>query len=365
MQSLLTNKKNILEIIEKVENFDSSLFSHYNISNIPIYEDTISIVMTASNRSRQVYYTLKTIQKCTFQNIQVIIVDDSDTDPIEKHMLDNLPFNIDFIIIKKENKNWINPVVNYNIGFKFIKGSKVVIQNGEVCHVGDILGWISKYTFDNNYYVFDVKATSSLENNEIIYNTENLTTEIYNENIYYLWYQNRKTCNNYHFLTALTKNTFDLIKNFSYDYSFGFAYDDNDFLLKIKSKNINIINLFNEDYNFGGIHLWHNYGYNMQHIENNEKIFIYKNNEFELFNKYIDFIYFKDINIKYNKNLDLLQLQKLLIQFTELKIINFNIDQKNVNNKIKDFQKSYINGYCYKNPKILFPKNLIINFYYI
>ena len=156
MQTLLSNKDSINEIKKKVDNLDNSLFIHYNYSNIPIYNDTISIVMTSSNRSRQVYYTLETIKKCSFKNIHVILVDDSDIDPIKKECINGYAFHIDLIYIRTENKNWINPVVNYNIGFKFIKGSKVVIQNSEVCHVGDVLGWISKNITDNNYYCFDV-----------------------------------------------------------------------------------------------------------------------------------------------------------------------------------------------------------------
>jgi hypothetical protein len=59
----------------------------------------------------------------------------------------------------------------------------------------------------------------------------------------------------------MTRNTFELVKNFSYDYTFGLDFDDNDFLLKIKSKNINIINLFHDEYNLGGIHLHHTSSY--------------------------------------------------------------------------------------------------------
>ena len=150
MQSLLANKKNILKLIDKVENFDNSLFAHYNIPNITIYDDTISIIMTSCNRSKQVYYTLKTIEKCTFKNIQVILVDDSDIDPIKKEELDKYPFYIDFIVIKKENKNWINPVINYNIGFKFIKGGNIILQNAEVCHVGDVISYIQPLFCDDH-----------------------------------------------------------------------------------------------------------------------------------------------------------------------------------------------------------------------
>ena len=290
MQTLFENKDTIIEIRRKIESLDSSLFTHYNIPNIPIYDDTISIVMTSSNRSKQVYYTLKTIEKCSFKHVHLIIVDDSNIDPINKDILCGYPFNIDFICIRGENKKWNNPVLNYNIGFQFIKGNKVVIQNAEVCYVGDILGFVSSNIIDNNYYIFDVNGVSSLENNEIIYNTDNLTTEIYNENIYLHWYQTRIRCVNYHFLTALTRKTFELVKNFSYDYTFGFAYDDDDFLLKIKSKNINLVNLFNDIYNFGGIHLWHNFSYKSGYIESNVEIFEKKNKYYILNNIYLDIL---------------------------------------------------------------------------
>jgi hypothetical protein len=366
MQTLISNKSKILQIIEKIENFDNSLFIHYNIPNIPINDNTISIVMTSSNRSKQVYFTLKTIYKCSFKNIQVIIIDDSDIDPVNKKILNIFPFNIDFIVIKRENKNWNNPVVNYNIGFKFIKGSKVVIQNGEICYIGDILTWISTNTFDNNYYVFDVKGVSSQENNQIIYNTENLTTEIYKKDIYLHWFQGKMRCLNYHFLTCMTTKTFNKIKNFSYDYTFGFAYDDDDFVLKIKSNKINIINLFHDEYNFGGIHLWHsNSGNNLKNIESNQYIYKLKKKEYDLSGKYSDFLYIKDININLNKNINLLSLQNLLIKFKTIKIINFNISKKNMTKQINTFQKSLLRGYCYKNSKIKIPKNLYFKFNYI
>ena len=292
MQTLFENKDSIFEIKKKVDGLDNSLFIHYNYPNIPIYDDTISIVMTSSNRSRQVYYTLETIKKCSFKNIHVIIVDDSDIDPIKKEELEKYPYHIDLVYIRTENKNWINPVVNYNIGFKFIKGSRVVIQNAEVCYVGDILGWISTNITDNNYYSFDVKAINSFENNEVIYNTNNLMNNIYlKDNLFSMWYHGRNNITNYHFLTAMTRNTFELVKNFSYDYTFGIDYDDNDFLLKIKSKQINIVNLFNDEYFLGGIHLYHISSYlKWVNVISNSEIFNKKLNHYNNFNEYIEFL---------------------------------------------------------------------------
>jgi hypothetical protein len=368
MQALKYNKNKIIDIIKKVENLDNSLFIHYNYANIPIYPDTISIVMTSSNRSRQVYYTLKTIEKCSFKHIHIIIVDDSEKDPIKKEIINGYAFHIDLICIRSENKNWINPNVNYNIGFKFIKGSKVIIQNSEVCYIGDILGFVSNNIIDNNYYIFDVNAVSSLENNEIIYNTDNLTTNIYNENIYLDWYQNRNRCVNYHFLTALTKKTFDLVQNFSYDYTLGFAYDDDDFLLKIQSKKINIVNLFNDIYNFGGIHLWHNFSYKSGNIESNIEIFEKKKNYYAKTGEYIDMIdqILPDIvKIDILPDSDLLEIQNLFMKFVNITELYFYINKKKMTPAINTFRKCILKGYLYKNSGIKIPDNLKIKFYYI
>ena len=246
--------------------------------------------MTSSNRSKQVYYTLNTIQNSDYKNIQVIIVDDSDNDPILEINLRKYPFYIDLICIKKENRNWHNPCVNYNIGFQFIKGSKVVIQNGEVCHVGDFLSYVNNIN-DNNYYVCDVKAVKSFNENNIIYNNKELTTDIYEKNLFLMWYQGRERVCNYHFLSALTKNTFDSIKNFSYDFTYGNGGDDDDLLLKIISKKINIVNLFQDLYHFGGIHLYHTSSYlKWVNVESNLEIFNKKLEHYNNFNEYIELL---------------------------------------------------------------------------
>ena len=253
MQTLL------VEIKKKVEGKDVSLYDHVEIPNIPITGETISIVMTACNRSKQTYFTLQTIQNSSHKAIQVILVDDSDVDIITNEELEKYPFYIDFISIKRQNKNWINPVVNYNIGFGYIQGSKVVIQNAEVCHVGDVLGYMAEKLTHDNYYVCDVRAAKSLSANNDIYKINTNQIDIYkNDSLFGIWYQGRDRMVNYHFLSGMTVDTFNKIKSFSYDYTMGISYDDDDFLLKIIANKINVVNLFHDEFHFGGIHLWHN-----------------------------------------------------------------------------------------------------------
>jgi len=293
METLFRHKDEIFDLKQKVKSLDSSLFSYdrYNGDNI-IDENTISIVMTSSNRSKQTLFTLSTIEKSKIKNVQVILVDDSDVDPINmSHFSENhFSFSIDFIKINREMKNWHNPGVNYNIAFEFIKGSKIVIQNAEVCHIGDVLQLVSESCHDNNnYYVFDVKAISSYENNEIIYKSSADTVDIYNLEIYYDWYQSELNNRKYHFLCALHRNTFSKIKDFCYDYAFGSSYDDDDFLLKIFSKNINIVNLFHQHYAVGGIHLYHGDPViRARTAELNETLFRKKQTIYNNTGKYID-----------------------------------------------------------------------------
>ena len=307
MNTLAHSKQHIFNIKKKVqEPSDGSMYSHDRINHFTIDEQTISIVMTSSNRTKQLYFTLKTMEKSLFKNIQVIIVDDSDTDPVTIADLESLHLNfcIDLIKIKREHKNWHNPLVNYNIGFKFIRGGKVIIQNSEVCHIGDVLQFVNQQVFDKHYYVFDVKASLNYDTNEEIYKKDTSNVAIFNENLFYMWYQGEYFNRNFHFLTALSRQTFDKIKEFSYDYTMGSCYDDDDFLLKIKANGIPIINIFHNNHNVGGIHLFHGISTNSWDtgVEMNTHLFHKKVHIYNSTGIYIDVTdNMEDFELKHNR----------------------------------------------------------------
>ena len=291
MQTLLQNKEKYFILKDKINGKDKTLFKHTLIHNYEINDSTLSIIMTSSNRSKQTYHTLKTIQNSLYKNIQLIIVDDSTYDPIQIEILESYPFYIDLIEINREYKDWHNPLVNYNIGFNFVKGNYVIIQNAEVSHVGDVINFIVRNIQDNLYFVFDIKAINSLESNEIIYKLDNIDANIYLRNELFLeWYQHKSINRLFHFLTGMTRKTFNLIDGFSYDYSHGSCYDDNDFILKIYSKGIKIINIFNEENALGGIHLYHINAFVAwdKNIEMNNELFFTKQRIFNQTGYYID-----------------------------------------------------------------------------
>ncbi len=293
MQTLIQNGMKIFELKERVIRRDIVLFDHTLLRNCQEVPGMCSIVMTASNRSKQTYYTLDTIAKSSIKNVHVVIVDDSTGDPILVEKLRKYPFIIDFIQIRRENKCWHNPLVNYNIGFQYVRGSKVIIQNAEVCHIGDILKIVTNELQDNQYFVFDCAVTVNYEVNERIYADSDIgypqTIERYipsvakKQFLHDEWYQAKHRNNKFHFLTALTRNSLNKIDGgFPWDFTFGSAYDDNDLLLKVVASGLEVINKFHDECGACGIHLFHGYSYgSWDRAESNDKLFHYKKKKFD------------------------------------------------------------------------------------
>jgi glycosyltransferase involved in cell wall biosynthesis len=292
MQALLRNRNEIFELIDAVKTCSPKYFEHIVIPNHPINEQTISIIMTASNRSAQTYYTFDTFARSSFKDIHVVVVDDSDSDPLLEERLRKYPFYIDFIKVKRQAKIWHNPCVNYNVGFQHAKGSKVIIQNAEVCHVGDIL----QYTADNvnefAYHVFDVVASNGFASNNRLkeFGTESLKILEHAYLFQVIWYQGVHRNAKYHFLTAMPRAIFDMIGGFSFDYSYGCSYDDNDFLLRIESKNIPIKTLFHNEVGVMGIHQYHIFAPNSwdQGKENCDTLYVSKMCHYKTKREYIE-----------------------------------------------------------------------------
>lgn len=289
MNTLRVSKDRIYDVKTQVETNSRGIFAHTRIGSGACNESTVSVVMTASNRSAQVYYTLQTIARSEHKNVQVILVDDSTHDPVSAARLAEYPFIIDFIVINRSVKCWHNPVVNYNIGFKFIQGGKVIVQNAEVCHVGDVVAHVAAQLPENTYAAYDVRTTRSYEANDAIYKMESLNTNIYSMPLMGDWYQAREKNNRFHFLVAMDRAAFDKVGGFSYDYTYGSAYDDNDFVLRAQNAGLTLCSLHNDSVECGGVHLFHGWdaGWN-RGVEDNKGIFLAKKALYDSRKIYID-----------------------------------------------------------------------------
>jgi glycosyltransferase involved in cell wall biosynthesis len=266
---LLIDLEFIYKIRDLVSNFDSHYMDLIIFNDDPTIET--SIVMATHNRSKQTYYTLETIERNTTKGVQVIIVDDSTTDPMDCFILKRFKINIWYIRIK--NKFWINPCVSYNLGFKCAKGNNIIIQNSEVAHIGDIISMTQNMLTDQNYLVFDVCGLSNSNSDLILRTIPSNYDTIYNTyNKEWTWYQNSTICNtSYHFLTALTRSTLDLMHGMDYDFSMGLWYDDQEWIWRLKILGIVIVNIQHQNHKVLGCHQWHSH--EVHSIHTNKELF--------------------------------------------------------------------------------------------
>lgn len=122
-------------------------------------EKKISIVMAYYNRKEQLITTFDTIKLSSYSNFEVIIVDDTSNDENRlEDIIDNYNFTIKLIRIEPINKTWINSCIPYNIGIQNAIGDIIILQNPEVCHIGDILTYVNKYMKEDQYISFSCYA---------------------------------------------------------------------------------------------------------------------------------------------------------------------------------------------------------------
>jgi GT2 family glycosyltransferase len=183
----------------------------------------ISIVMAYYNRRRQFIQTLESILKYSMQkDIELIVVDDASKESERLEDIVSFISWVKLIRLEPEYKSWTNPCIAYNVGFKEVKGNKVIIQNPECVHVGNILEYVENNLTDENYLTFSCLAV--------------------NENGTWKGWYNHPTIKptNLHFCSAITKKNLDLLGGFDERFAHGLAYDDNEFLYRVKKSGLNV-----------------------------------------------------------------------------------------------------------------------------
>jgi hypothetical protein len=266
---------NKLKKFYSTNSIESIINTQCILTEINIKNDIqLSVVFTANNRVNQTYFSLRSWNNIALLNninIQVIIIEDTKDlklkIDIKKLNYSNLYIN--YIYIK--NKNWINPCLNYNIGFKYIISNNVVLTNAETCVFGNIYTLIKDKLTIDNYLIFDVleigKSHCTTNINKHIWNRcsdfkyDTLQTFIKKKRI--RWLQSKARNRKYHFLTCINNNTLQKIGGFDLEFALNIAYDDNNLLSKIINlHNIIPVNVFHDEHKIIGLHQWHSRCYN-------------------------------------------------------------------------------------------------------
>lgn len=211
----------------------------------------ISVITAYYNRKQLFINTLKSIKA---QNsaylLEVIAVDDgSEQSERLEDLVAEFPF-LKVIRLEKENKWYNNSCIPFNIGFKAAKGDKIIIQNPECFHYGKILEYTAENLKKNTYLSFGCYSLDKPSTHNIaeIFAKRNIAQIIEKNNDLARndgdagWYNHSvHRPKAYHFCTAISAKDLNSLGGFDELFALGIAYDDDEFLSRIKKKKLNII----------------------------------------------------------------------------------------------------------------------------
>jgi hypothetical protein len=199
-------------------------------------KEGISIVMTYFNRKVQLYRTLTSIRKTSYDKskMEIIIINDNG-DYITDLLNAFSDLNIILCTIKKDEKIWKNPCIPYNIGFKLIHYDKVIIQNPETYHKGDILEYVNKNLTNDNYITFGCYSVPFQDFIKSDYDNIQYVDKIFTSACSPGWYNHQIYNPSYlHFCSAISYDNLCKLNGFDEKYKDGIGYDDNEFLYRVK-----------------------------------------------------------------------------------------------------------------------------------
>ena len=234
-------------------------------------KDGISIVMAYHNRRKQLINTLKSVNNTLFDKnkLEIIIVNDNSSDV---HSINDLPVlfpDLTFFIlnIKEKQKKWINSCIPYNIGFNQVKYNKVVIQNPECYHNGDILIDVNERLNDGLYLSYGCYSLTPTNTELENYSTVKIKSNKCESPCGDGWYNHssyRPTF--YHFCAAISYNNLCKLNGFDERYKDGIGFDDNEIIERIKYLGLEL-KIINDPFVF---HQAHNSVFHFNHESSTE-----------------------------------------------------------------------------------------------
>lgn len=235
----------------------------YNYNNILDY----SIVMTYFKRHAQLNETLCSFNQYKNEKIEVIIINDGPDDDLIT-LINNFNYPILLIQINLKTKNYFNPCIPFNIGFKYIQSPITIIQNAECLHYNNIITSAKIYDLNESYQVFSCYSLSKYDTHLYQQNKvlefNNIGANNDGESAWYNHGTFRPS--GYHFCSMISTNNLLTLNGFDERYKFGIGFDDDEFLYRIKNSNFLTL-VFNDD----GIalHQWH---YSSGNIKNSSLV---------------------------------------------------------------------------------------------
>lgn len=194
--------------------------------------------MAYYNRLSLLRYTLKTFLQSKETDYEIIIVDDfsdPEHDPIHLvYEFPMLPIKVFKLSARYEKAEWCNPCVPYNIGFRYSLGDKIIIQNPECCHVGDVISYVNENLTDSDYLSFHCYACTEADLPILHSGRQIEMPNIKDEWFWSGWYNHKEyRPAAFHFASAITRNNLKKLNGFDEKFAHGIGYDDNEFIIRV------------------------------------------------------------------------------------------------------------------------------------
>ena len=209
----------------------------------------ISIATTFYNRKNQFINTLKSLEKSSIKNFEVIVVDDASDDDQRIEYLENEFKFLKVYRIERHEKKYNNPCIAFNLAFNKCSGNIIIIQNAECLHYTDILKIALDNLNDQNYLSFACYSVdeetgqkiNKLQNISDLNDVINFLHTPVNTNGENGWYNHgvyRPV--GLHFCSAITRKNLKKLNGFDERYAEGSCYDDNEFLHRVKVSGLTV-----------------------------------------------------------------------------------------------------------------------------
>lgn len=203
----------------------------------------ISVVMSYYKRPEHLKVTLESYNYFYKDlDFEVIVIEDScgDSGKECKQVLSESGIQFKHEVIDRSGQKYRNPGSLWNRGVEIATGDIIHITNPENLHVGPILTHCLDYITRDNYLVYACRTLKiqpySFE--QTLINLDEMT----NWGEAMGWYQHSVIYNRLlHFASVISKDLFLSIGGFDSRFNNGVGYEDNDFIMRIKSKNINVL----------------------------------------------------------------------------------------------------------------------------
>lgn len=213
----------------------------------------ITVVMAYYNRMEQLLITLRNIRVPNGSKVEVIITDDaSDEQQRLESVVNSLPleYTIRILRIEPKEKRHVNPCYAYNMAIRAINPNTdiVIIQNPEVCYVGDVMKYVVDNLKLNDYMTFKCYGSADISENvkiaemleagqttelrDYIFGKTNIGgNSLYSDKVGG-WLNNEKHSVCYHYLIAMRYSDLmgKMSGGFDPSYSDGLCHDDDDFV---------------------------------------------------------------------------------------------------------------------------------------